>query len=201
MERFRTCDECSRHVRAGEAKCPFCGHALEAAALMQVPRAPAQLSRAQRIALVAAVAGGLAACGDDAPPNKPSSQGVAGASAGTNSAAGAGAAAGSTGAAGTGAAGRGAAGQVAVPVYGAPVIPPYGISPLPPQAGSGGSAAGQGGGGGAAAGQGGSAGTAGQGGSGGAAGKAAAAGSGGVMVQPLYGASPAYGLPPTPPKK
>lgn len=182
MERFRTCDECSRHVRASEAKCPFCGHALAAAPLMPVPRAPAQLSRAQRIALVAAVAGGIAACGDDSPP--PSSGPHAGASAGTSAGGTSGAAAGSGAST---AAGRGAAGQVAVPVYGAPVTPPVGA------AGSSG-AAGKGGAGGA----GGSAGAAG---AAGAAGKAGASGSGVAgrgMVQPLYGASP---VPVDPPKK
>jgi hypothetical protein len=191
MERFRTCDECSRHVRAMEAKCPFCGHALEAAALMPVPRAPAQLSRAQRIALVAAVAGGqlLAACGDDSggnavpvygAPVPRAGTGVAGASAGTGDQA------------GTGAAGRGTAGSpgVVVPVYGAPVLPPAGSGG---SAGKGGGAAGQAGASGSAAGQGGA------GGAGGAAGKPAAAGSGGAVAHPVYGAAPAYGLPPVPP--
>jgi hypothetical protein len=181
MERFRTCDECSRHVRAIEAKCPFCGHALEAAALAPVPRATGQLSRAQRIALVAAVAGGqlLAACGDDTggtaqpvygAPAPRAGAGVAGATAGTGDQA------------GTGAAGRGTAGGgIAVPVYGAPLPRAgTGASGSDGKAGSSGSAAGQGG-------------------SGGSAGKPAAAGSGGAIAHPLYGAAPAYGLPPTPP--
>jgi hypothetical protein len=194
MERFRTCDECSRHVRAAEPKCPFCGQELAAASLMSIPRAPAQLSRAQRIALVAAVAGGLAACGDDTvgQPGPKAGTGVAGASAGTGAAGASGAAAGSG--AGAGAAGKGAAGSppVAVPVYGAP---------FPVPAGSGGSSGGAGkagsGGAAGAAGSAGSAGTAGSSaGSGGAAGAA-----GHPMVQPLYGASPAYGVPPTPQKK
>jgi hypothetical protein len=197
MERFRTCDECSRHVRPIEAKCPFCGHALEAAVLMPVPRAPAQLSRAQRIALVAAVAGGgmLAACGDDAGPETPGPRagaGVAGQMAGAS-------AAGSGGsAAGGGGAGKGAAGSppIAVPVYGAPFPPPGGAG----GAGGAGKSGSGGGGAGGSAGQAGSAG-AGSGGAGGTAGTPAAAGSGGHMVQPLYGASPAYGVPPLPPKK
>jgi hypothetical protein len=183
MERFRTCEECSRHVRAAEAKCPFCGHALEAAALTPVPRATGQLSRAQRIALVAAVAGGqlLAACGDDSggmavpvygAPVPRAGTGVAGATAGAGDQA------------GTGAAGRGAAGGgIAVPVYGAPVPRAgTGASGTDGKAGSSGSAAGQGGASGA----------------GGSAGKPAA-GSGGAIAHPLYGAAPAYGLPPTPP--
>jgi hypothetical protein len=195
MERFRTCDECARHVRASETSCPFCGHGLDAAALVPMPRAPAQLSRAQRIALVAAVAGGLAACGDDSmPPGKDGPR--AGASAGAN-AAGSGAAAAGSG--GAGGAGRGEAGAVAVPVYGAPAVPPragspvYGAPIVPPTAGS--ESAGQGG----AGGGGGSAGAAG---SAGSAGKAGAAGTGGTggrgMVQPLYGAAP---VPVDPPKK
>jgi hypothetical protein len=193
MERFRTCDECSRHVRAIEAKCPFCGHELQAAALMAVPRAPAQLSRAQRIALIAAVAGGgmLAACGDDAGPSTSGPRAGAGVAGQT---AGAGTAGSSGAAAGGGAAGKGTAGSppIAVPVYGAPFPPPGGTG------GAGG--AGKSGAGGSA-GQAGSAGTAGSGGTGGTAGNPAAAGSGGHMIQPLYGASPAYGVPPTPPPK
>jgi hypothetical protein len=191
MERFRTCDECSRHVRPTEAKCPFCGRELEAAALMPVPRAPAQLSRAQRIALVAAVAGGgmLAACGDDAGPGTSGPKAGAGVAGQT---AGAGVAGSISGAAGGGTAARGAAGAppIAVPVYGAPV---------PPPAGAGGAgAAGKSGSGGGTAGKAGSGGASG---AGGTAGTPAAAGSGGSMVQPVYGASPAYGVPPTPPPK
>jgi hypothetical protein len=190
MERFRTCESCSRHVRAAEAKCPFCDAALDQATLLQVPRGPAQLSRAQRIALVAAVAGGsmLAACGDDAvampvygAPVPRAGAGVAGATAGTGAAGGGGAAAGG------GTAGRGAAGAppIAVPVYGAPV---------PPPAGSGGGAGKAGSGAAGAAGSAGTAGTAGA-----SAGAGGAAGHG--MVVPVYGASPAYGVPPTPPPK
>lgn len=204
MERFRTCDECSRHVRVSEAKCPFCGHALEAAALAPVPRAPAQLSRAQRIALIAAVAGSIAGCADDGASNKPSGQGVAGAAAGASAAGGT-----SAGAAGKGAAGPGAAGAIAVPVYGAPAIPPEksggasgaGASGSAGQSGAAGAAHGGSGGSAGEAGAAGSAGNhaaAGSGGAAGSAGKPAAAGSGGVMVHPLYGASPAYGLPPVP---
>jgi hypothetical protein len=189
MERFRTCEECSRHVRAAESKCPFCGVALDQATLLQVPRGPAQLSRAQRIALVAAVAGGsmLAACGDDAvgmpvygAPVPRAGAGVAGATAGTG-------AAGGGAAAGGGTAGRGAAGAppIAVPVYGAPVPPPAGSSGGAGKAGSG------------AAGAAGSAGTAGT--AGASAGAGGAAGHG--MVVPVYGASPAYGVPPSPPPK
>jgi hypothetical protein len=217
MERFRTCDECSRHVRVSEMKCPFCGHALEAAKLAPVPRGPAQLSRAQRIALIAAVAGSIAACGDDSASNKPSAQGIAGAAAGASATGGTTAA--GAAAAGTSAAGAGAAGALSTAIYGAPTIPHHGISPPPPPdrdgeggAGSSGNgSAGQGGAAGAAhggsAGEGGAAGSAGEhaaagsGGAAGSAGKPAAAGSGGVMVHPLYGASPAYGLPPAPPEK
>ena len=206
MERFRTCDECSRHVRVSEAKCPFCGHALEAAALAPVPRAPAQLSRAQRIALIAAVAGSIAGCADDGASNMPSGQGVAGAAAGASAAGGR-----SAGAAGKGATGPGAAGAIAVPVYGAPAIPPEKSGGASGAGASGSGSAGQSGAAGAAhGGSGGSAGeagaagsagnhaAAGSGGAAGSAGKPAAAGSGGVMVHPLYGASPAYGLPPVP---
>src|SRR3954467_11311949 len=142
MERFRTCDECSRHVRASETKCPFCGRALHAATLLQVPRAPTQLSRAQRLALVAAVAGGqlIAACGDDAIATPvygaPIPRAGAGATAGTGAAASGGAAA--IG----GVAGRGAAGSppMGIPVYGAPVPPAPGTGGSAGNAGTGGSA-------------------------------------------------------------
>lgn len=211
MERFRICDDCARHVRANESSCPFCGHALAEAALPPLVRAPAQLSRAQRIAFVAAIASGpmLAACGDDdmgkasapiavpvygapVPPQQPlagqgGEAGKSGGAAGRNS-----------GSAGRNGGAAGARPPIAVPVYGAPVPPPAG------QGGGAGSAGKGSAGGGGAAGSGGSAGkpaagsggSAGAAGSGGSAGKAAG-GSGGQMVVPVYGASPAYGVPPS----
>ena len=118
MERFRTCDACARHVRAGETACPFCDQVLPIAALVQVPRTATQLSRAQRITLVATAAAGqlLAACGELTPPLEsapPASQ---------------------VGGAGSGAAGSGGSAGAAMTSGLAPT-PPYGAPP-PPDAGA-----------------------------------------------------------------
>jgi hypothetical protein len=137
MTRLRSCDACSRHVLVTEQSCPFCKHRLAVATMPAPQKLPSGLSRAQRLAVAAAIASGqaLAACADSTPMQP------------DNPAAGTGASAGQTANAGKGAANGGIAGQgVAVPVYGAPLagnpgvgptagftpIPPYGTSPPPP---------------------------------------------------------------------
>jgi hypothetical protein len=65
------CDSCSRHVKAGDARCPFCGASLGASAAKPgPPRAPMGASRA---ALFAASAGTLlatAACSTSTPTDR-----------------------------------------------------------------------------------------------------------------------------------
>jgi len=78
MIRLMRCESCSRHVRANEVACPFCKSRLEPAADAPTPKRARGLSRAQRMALVAAFAGeSLVACGNSitpygAPPPPPS---------------------------------------------------------------------------------------------------------------------------------
>jgi hypothetical protein len=173
--RLRSCQGCSRHVYVTESVCPFCKVALAPAVQRAQPKMPSGFSRAQRLAMAAALAGPLAGCPDDAPnPGSPS--------AGSNAEAGSPSAAeggtGGWGSAGTGVAGKtgaagkgsGTSGHVAVPLYGAPLAG----NQAPPVAGKAG---------------GGSDEDAGQAGEGGTAGS-------GHMVHPLYGAPvPLYGAP------
>jgi hypothetical protein len=71
MAQLHPCPDCARHVRAGEAQCPFCGTAISAA-----PPAPAvadaRLGRAARMAVgaaVTAVAVASAGCGSSQTPS------------------------------------------------------------------------------------------------------------------------------------
>ena len=177
MTRLKTCQACSRHVFVSEVRCPFCG-----AVCAEETRAPifdikAGMSRAQRFAVVAAVAGqtALIGCNADDPPGGggAGAAGMAAVGGGAGTAGGGGAqpvygAPVQPGQSGTG----GSAGGVAVPVYGAPVPPDAGT------AGRGGSAGNDGG-------------TAGSGGSAGGG-----SGKGGGGAQPVCAPVPAYGLPP-----
>ncbi|HET8938589.1 MAG TPA: hypothetical protein VFN67_34325 [Polyangiales bacterium] len=206
MTRLRSCDSCARHVFVTEQACPFCRAPLTAAAEPVRVAIPSGASRAQRLALAAAIGGSsLIGCADTGSATSPDE--VAGSPAPT---------AGAGGHAGSGTkpptAGRAAppGGGVVVPVYGAPApgnppqagraaqptagrgsveVPIYGApvagSPAEeddagvPEAGS------------AAAGSGGRA----------APPKAgsSAAGSGGHVAVPVYGAPlPEYGAPPPP---
>jgi hypothetical protein len=123
MTRLICCEGCSRHVRASEFVCPFCQREQTPMPAPPVANVPAGLSRAQRLALAAAMAGqALASC---AKTNESMSAGfphygapLAGnmASAGNLASAGRGAAA----------AGSGAAGRDVM------TIPPYGLPPPPP---------------------------------------------------------------------
>ena len=122
MTRLRSCEGCARHVRLDEQTCPFCQRSLSAAPAPAPLKLPTGLSRAQRLAIAAAIAGG-AACADTtegggtpvpiygAPLPAAGTVGQAGSSGKAGSAA--------AGSAATGAAASG--GQVAVPVYGAPL--------------------------------------------------------------------------------
>jgi hypothetical protein len=174
MPRLKTCQACSRHVFVHETVCPFCGRECG-----QETRAPifdikAGMSRAQRFAVVAAMAGQTALAGCNAADDPSGAGGTGGAVAGTGVGA-----AGSAGGgvqpvygapiAGSGQAGMtGGGGGVPTPVYGAPIEPDGG--------------------------------TAGSGGAAGAAGAGAAGSSGkGGGAQPVYGAPvPLYGASPPP---
>ncbi len=66
-----TCEECSRHVRASEAACPFCGAGVAAAVREAAPRSgpSTRLSRAGLIAfgtLVVVAPVALAGCAESA---------------------------------------------------------------------------------------------------------------------------------------
>jgi hypothetical protein len=65
------CPGCKRHVRAEEARCPFCGGALPAPrAASSLPRALGRMSRAALFAATAAgatLAGAAAGCDGDSP--------------------------------------------------------------------------------------------------------------------------------------
>ncbi len=73
MDPLRPCLACSRHVRASERACPFCGAALPE----RVERALVARGRLGRAAIFAFRASSalalstLTACGDDAPPGAP----------------------------------------------------------------------------------------------------------------------------------
>lgn len=159
MSKLRVCDGCSRHVFVSELACPFCGLQLSAAGASVEPKLSGGMSRAQRFAAVAAVAGQtlIASCSSHDQKGGESGTNAAGSGsagqAGTASQAGA---AGSSGAAGSGqggvsgsggigvagtSAGAGGGGGFAMPVYGAPFpldggsLPIYGGPPAPLDAG------------------------------------------------------------------
>jgi len=125
MNQLRCCEGCSRHVLISERACPFCERELTPLAERVLPNLPAGLSRAQRLAIAAAMAGqaALTACAET---TDGSAMPHYGAPLAGNSASGSPAGSG-------GGSGRG----VAVPVYGAPVAghagsgviiaPPYGL--------------------------------------------------------------------------
>jgi hypothetical protein len=154
MTQLRVCDGCSRHVFVTEKACPFCDAALQEApkrSLGQVLRAG--MSRAQILAVAAAVTGQtLGACTDT--PNNTGVSGVGGTTAGAMSggsggtagggaggaggmsggASGTGGAGGASGASGAGGAGGtagtsgaggtgGAGGEIVMPLYGGAMPP------------------------------------------------------------------------------
>jgi hypothetical protein len=127
MNQLRCCEGCSRHVLLSERECPFCRRELAPLPERVLPKLPAGLSRAQRLALAAAMAGqALTACAettDRGPFFPPYGVPLAGHAGQVPNAGG--------GASGTSAAGRGGAGMtgggagrdggVAIPVYGVPI--------------------------------------------------------------------------------
>jgi hypothetical protein len=128
MKRLRSCDSCARHVFVSEQVCPFCLSELAPAADPAPLAIPSGASRAQRLALVAALGTqSLLACADS---REPVAVPVYGAPLAGNAAPGP-----AGNAAPTPAAGRGATPPVAVPVYGAPA--PLAGQPAPPVAGRG----------------------------------------------------------------
>lgn len=195
MTRLRTCDACARHVFAAEPTCPFC-HAQLAAAPESAPiSVPAGASRAQRLALAAAISSSaLLGCAQTDADNaqsagNTSTAGVPAADPGTATPVyGAPLAGNVPPPAQAGRAAQPAAGSdsVGVPIYGAPVAgaPADDEDAGVPEAGSGGDAAGSGG--------------SGTGGAVGQAGRGAVPIAGNVAV-PVYGAPiPEYGAPPPP---
>lgn len=186
MTQLRTCPDCARHVLSSEPACPFCLCALEAEPERVVLKVPANLSRAQRLTLAAAMAGqAISACAKTTDP-LPTGVPVYGAPLAGNVAPAAG-----SGSAGTGQspAGRsgGEAGTFIAPPYGLPPRPDAGVitpvygAPIagqpskPVDAGVPDSASDD---------------------DAGPSGDAAVKPDGGVMIQPLYGAPiPIYGAP------
>ena len=190
MTGLRSCDSCARHVFVTEQTCPFCKTPLSAAPEPARVAIPSGASRAQRLALAAAIGSStLVACADTGSATSPNE--VAGRAANV---AGAGGHAGSGTQAPTAGKPAPPGGGVAVPVYGAPAPgnPPQAGRTAQPAAGRGsvdvpvygapvaGSPAEEEDAGVPEAGK-------------------AAAGSGGHVAVPVYGAPfPEYGAPPPP---
>lgn len=66
MKRLRSCEGCSRHVFVTERVCPFCLTELAEAPVRALPTVPSGASRAQRLALAAALGGqGLVGCAQE----------------------------------------------------------------------------------------------------------------------------------------
>ena len=149
MTRLRTCEGCARHVFVTETRCPFCRCELAPASRSPIFDIRASMSRAQRVALVAAVAGQtLLGCSDDGDSGN---QGGTGGMTMQGS--------GGTSTPSTGGKSGGASGGVAQPVYGAPIDPggsgqgtggtgfqPMYGGPISPPSGTGGTAGPQDGG-------------------------------------------------------
>lgn len=196
MTRLRTCDACTRHVFATEPSCPFCHAQLAAAPEPAQFSVPAGASRAQRLALAAAIGGsallGCAQDGDNAQSTDNTSTAAAGRTGGNTNQQPGGTVTPVYGAPVPGnpppQAGRVAQpsagnGSVEVPVYGAPVAG----APASDEEDAGVPEAGAGG-----------AGAAGSGGTTAQAGRGPVPVAGTVAV-PLYGAPmPEYGAPPPP---
>jgi hypothetical protein len=122
MNQLRCCEGCSRHVLISERECPFCQRVLAPLAERVLPNLPAGLSRAQRLAIAAAMASqAMTACAETSDTVAVPIYGAP--IAGSSSPAGHGAGgAGGTSTAGRGSdAGKAGSGPIAIPVYGAPV--------------------------------------------------------------------------------
>ena len=119
MSHLVPCPECSRHVRASEATCPFCAVPLDLAGTPEPQLPKTRLGRAATFAFGATLvsASALAACsGSDETPGS-------GGSGGTTATAGSGGAAAGT----AGANNLGGTGGGAMAVYGAPAAGSFGV--------------------------------------------------------------------------
>lgn len=117
MTRLICCEGCSRHVRASELVCPFCQREQTPMPAPPVANIPAGLSRAQRLALAAAMASqALASCAKTNETMTAAFPHYGAPLAGNMASAGRGAPA----------AGSGAAGRDVM------ITPPYGAPPPPP---------------------------------------------------------------------
>jgi hypothetical protein len=67
MSAMVLCPACSRHIFAKDAACPFCGAAIAPASVSPAPSLPAELSRAQRYAIGAALAASVATAACSSP--------------------------------------------------------------------------------------------------------------------------------------
>lgn len=63
MSSLHPCPHCSRHHRACERLCPFCGGQLPACEAGSAPRSPGRMSRAMLVAAGAAALGGASCSG------------------------------------------------------------------------------------------------------------------------------------------
>jgi hypothetical protein len=128
MARLICCEGCSRHVRASELVCPFCQREQVPAPASPTANIPAGLSRAQRLALAAAMAGqALVACAKTNETIKVALPAYGAPLAGNMARAG-----NAAPAAGSGAAGRDV---MIAPTYGSPPPPPIAGRAAPPIAG------------------------------------------------------------------
>jgi hypothetical protein len=133
MPRLISCENCARHVFATESACPFCQAAITVAPVA-MPRVARGLSRAQRLALTAALVAPIAGCADESAEDDAAETDSAAEElvavplygvpvAGSSSLGGRGGAGGKGGRGGVGGKGGkgGVAGTIAVPLYGLPV--------------------------------------------------------------------------------
>jgi hypothetical protein len=127
MSHLLPCPACSRHVRASEQECPFCGEALSLAGIPAPPLPTTRLGRAATFAFGATLIGAtsIVACGGDSDDGDDGGTGGTVASGGTSGKAGTGGTAGAPSTTGggnsggsSGSANAGVSGS-AQPVYGA----------------------------------------------------------------------------------
>ena len=148
MTPLRSCDGCKRHVFVSELRCPFCAQSLRPVEGRAPSILQAGLSRAQRYAVAAAVAGSAAGgCSKyHEEPQSPAGNGAP-STAGTSGAMGAAGAAGNTSNTAGAGAGNGAGGAEAIPqpMYGGGFPQPVYGAPFPGVAGSAGGPGGSGG--------------------------------------------------------
>ena len=127
MTQLRSCPGCSRHVLSSELACPFCQCSLDAAPERAQIKVPANLSRAQRLALAAAMAGqAISACAKTTDPIGPAVP-IYGAPLAGNVAPAAGSGSAGTGQSLAGRNGGQAGTTLSAPAYGLPPLPDAGF--------------------------------------------------------------------------